>query len=181
VGKTINKYKRYSEVEKEGPLFFVIMMSKLLSNTEEASDALIKRIRDFKISNLQGENVDKATSLLGGAVKILAQINRVPQNIVRTMLQIMQTTSVPKFNNTFELLETSRFVNDCEPALHVGVTGQFNVNKIFSIAEQKYASMMEANQWNGVSNKGSNSTFITVGSGKETVCWNCGGPHRLPD
>jgi hypothetical protein len=157
------------------------MMGKLLSNTEEASDALTKRIRDFKISNLQGENVDKATSLLGGSVKRLAQINIVPQHIVRTMLQIMQTTSVPKFNNTFELMETSRCVNDCEPTLHVGVTGQFNGNTIFSIADQKYASMMEANQWNGVSNKGSKSTFITVGSGKEPVCWNCGGPHRLPD
>jgi hypothetical protein len=98
------------------------MMRKLLSNTEEASDALTKRIRDFKILNLQGENVDKATSILGGAVTILAQINRVPQNIVRAMLQIMHTTSVPKFNNTFELMETSRFVNDCEPTLHVGVT-----------------------------------------------------------
>jgi hypothetical protein len=41
--------------------------------------------------------------------------------------------------------------------------------------------MMEANQWNGVSNKGSKSTFITVGSGEEPVFWNCGGPHRLPD
>jgi hypothetical protein len=179
--KTMDKYNHHSEVEKGGPLFFVIMMSKLLSNTEEASDALTKPIRDFKISNLQGENVDKATSLLGRAVKRLAQINRVPQNIVRTMLQIMQTTSVPKFNNMFELMETSRFVNDCEPTLHVGVTGQFNVNTFFSIAEQKYASMMEANQWNGVSNKGSKSTFITVGSGKEPVCWNYGGPHRLPD
>jgi hypothetical protein len=117
---TMDKYNHYSEVEKGGPLFFVITMSKLLSNTEEASNALTKRIRDFKISNLQCENVDKATSLLGGAVKRLAQINRVPQNIVRTMLQIMQTTSVPKFNNTFELMETSRFVNDCDQLYMLG-------------------------------------------------------------
>jgi hypothetical protein len=157
------------------------MMSKLLSNTEEASDALTKRIIDFKISNLQGENVDKATSLLllVGAVKTIAHINRVPQNKVHTMLQIMQTTSVPKFNNTFELMETSIFVNDCEPTLHVGVTEKFNVNTIFSISGKKYASMMEANQWNGVSNKDSKSTVITVGSGKEPICWNCGGGHRL--
>jgi hypothetical protein len=93
----------------------------------------------------------------------------------------MQKTSVPKFNNAFELMETSRFVNDCEPTLHVGVTGQFNVSTIFSIAEQNYASMMEANQWNRASNRGSKSTFITVGSGKEPVCWNCGGAHRFPD
>jgi hypothetical protein len=141
--KTMDKYNRYSQLEKGGPLFCIIMMSKLLSNTEEASVALTKRIIDFKLSNLQGENVDKATSLLGGEVKRLAQIKRVTQNIVRTMLQIMQTTSVPKFNSTFELMETSIFVNDCEPTLHVGVTGQFNVNTIFSIAEQKCASMMD--------------------------------------
>jgi hypothetical protein len=67
------------------------------------------------------------------------------------MLQIMQTTSAPKFNNVlFELMDTSRFVNNCEPTLRVGVTGQFNVNTIFSIAEKNYTSMMEANQWNGV-------------------------------
>jgi hypothetical protein len=40
---------------------------------------------------------------------------------------------------------------------------------------------MDANQWNCVSTKFSKSTFITVGSGKEPVCWNCGGGHRLPD
>jgi hypothetical protein len=157
------------------------MMSKLLSNTGEASDALTKRIIDFKISNLQGENVDKATSLLGGAVKRLAHINSVPQKMVRIMLQIMHTTSIPKFNNNFEIMEKSRFINDCEPTLHVGVTGQFSMNTIFSITDQKYASMMEANQWNGISNKGRKSTFITDGSGKEPVCWNCGGGHRLYD
>jgi hypothetical protein len=123
---------------------------------------------------MQGENVDKATSILGRAVKRLAQINRVPHNIVHIMLQIMQTTSAPKLNNNFELMETIRFVNDCEPTLHVGVAGQFDVNKIFSIADKRYASMMEANHWNGASNEGIKSTFIAVGSSKETVCWNCG-------
>jgi hypothetical protein len=160
--KTIDTYNRYSEVEKGGPLCFFIMMSKLLSNTEEGSDALTKRISDFKISNLLGENVYKATSLLGGAVKRLSQIKRAPQKIVRTMLQIMQTTSVPKFNNIFERIETSILVDDCETTLHVGVTGQFNVNTIFSISEQKYASMMEANQWNVLRIKGWKSTFILV-------------------
>jgi hypothetical protein len=78
----------------------------------------------------------------------------------------MHTTSVPKLDNTFDLMETSIFVHDCEPALHVGVTGQFTVNTNFSIAEKKYSSMIEASQWNGVSNKGRKSTFNTVGSGK---------------
>jgi hypothetical protein len=62
--KTMDKYNHYSEVEKGGPSFFVIMTSKILLNTEEASYALTKRIRDFKTSNLQGENVDKAKSLI---------------------------------------------------------------------------------------------------------------------
>jgi hypothetical protein len=55
------------------------------------------------------------------------------------------------------------------------------VSTLFSIAEQKYASMVEANQWNGVSNIGIKSTFITVGSGKEPVFWNCGGGDIMPD
>jgi hypothetical protein len=115
----------------------------------------------------------------GGAVKRLTQINRVSQIFFRTMLQIMQTTSVPNFNNMFEILETTRCVNDCKPTLYVVITGKFSVNPIFSVAEQKYASMMDENQCNGVSNTGNKSTFITVGSGKTPVCWNCGGAHKL--
>jgi hypothetical protein len=88
---------------------------------------------------------------------------------------------VPKFNNMFELIVASRFVNDCEPNFHVGVNGQFNANAILAIAEQKYASMMEAHKWNVLSKNGSKSTVITVGSGKSPVCWNCGGAHKLPD
>jgi hypothetical protein len=129
---------------------------------------------------LQGKNVTKAKILLGGALKRQAQINIVPQKLFRTMLQMMQTISVPKFNSTFELMETSIFVNDCESALYVGATGQFNANTIFFIADLKYGSMMEANQWNSISNKGSKFTFITFGSGKEPLCWNCGGPNIFP-
>jgi hypothetical protein len=75
------------------------------------------------------------------------------------MLELMQKNFCSQVNNTFELMETSRFAKGCEPTLHVGVTGRFNVNIIFSISEQKYVSMMRANQWSGVNDKGSKSTL----------------------
>jgi hypothetical protein len=55
----------------------------------------------------------------------------------------------------FDLIEASRFVNDCEwdPTIHVGVTDKYRVHSIFSIAEWKYASVIEANQWNYVTTK----------------------------
>jgi hypothetical protein len=66
-------------------------------------------------------------------------------------------------------MKTSRFINDCEPTVHVEVTGKFNVNTIFSIAEQNNASMLDANQWNGVSNKVNKSNCITIGPCKAPV------------
>jgi hypothetical protein len=101
--KTMDKYNRYSEVEKGGPLFFVIMMSKLLSNTEQASDALTKRIRDFKISNLQGENVDKATSLIGEQSKDWPKLTEFPKTWLelccKSCRQLMFPSSIILLNS----------------------------------------------------------------------------------
>ena len=49
-------------------MFFIIMIEKLLSNTEEATATLQNRVKNFKMTTLPGEDVSRAVSLLKGAI-----------------------------------------------------------------------------------------------------------------
>ncbi len=114
-GKTFDKYTKYTEEQQGGPLFFIIMINKLLSNTEEAAVTLERRVRSFNISQLPGEDVDKAISLLNGAITRLSQIKNKAvsrpgdqdfyNEITKIVIRVMQTTSVDEFNGVFQHIE----------------------------------------------------------------------------
>jgi len=55
--KAFETYDEFSSTEKGGPLFFIIMMNMLLSNTEEAASTLQERVKTFKLTNLPGEDI----------------------------------------------------------------------------------------------------------------------------
>ena len=67
--KTFEKYDQYKASEQGGPLFFILMLNVLLSNTAEAARTLETRFKNFKITSLRGEDIDRAVSLLRGALK----------------------------------------------------------------------------------------------------------------
>jgi hypothetical protein len=101
--KVFEQYDGMKQEQKGGPLFFIIMMNILLSHTEEAALALNERGRKFKLTILPGENVDKAVSLLRGALKRLKSIDKIPQDIIRVLIAVMQTSSVEEVNATFTI------------------------------------------------------------------------------
>jgi hypothetical protein len=57
----------YPKSQHGGPLLFIILMKKIQSNTEDAVHYLIERIRQLKLTQFDGENVDRAISMLRGA------------------------------------------------------------------------------------------------------------------
>jgi hypothetical protein len=106
--KVFERYDEMKQEQKAGPSFFIIMMNKLLSHTEEAALTLNGCVCNFKLMNLQGENVDKAESLLHRAVKKLRSIDKVPEDMIRVLISMMmQTSSMDEFNATFHHLEKS--------------------------------------------------------------------------
>jgi len=56
-------------IEKGGPLFFKVMMTIISSNTEEAICTLTKKVSTFKITSIQGENINTAVSQPRGAYR----------------------------------------------------------------------------------------------------------------
>jgi hypothetical protein len=179
--KVFKQYDEMKQEQKGGTLFFIIMMNILLSHTEEAALALNGWVRNFRLTNLQGKNVDKAVSLLRGAMKRLKSINKDPEDILRVLISVMQTSSVDDFNATFHNLEKVCLILN---ALHrSGERLITQAGELFGLAETTYGSFVEAGTWTGASTTGSESTCVAQDGAtappKVKVCWNCGGNHLL--
>jgi hypothetical protein len=62
--KISETYKTFKVGEQGGPLFVILMMNNLLSDTEEAALSLNERVKKFSIKSVQGENIYRVVSLL---------------------------------------------------------------------------------------------------------------------
>jgi hypothetical protein len=176
----------YPNEARGGPLFFVIMMELLLSQTEEAVIALQTKLKKMDLKSIPGENVERAVSLSRAALVRLETFGKVPDDIIRILLRIFQTSSVPAFNEFFHHLEQQRKV---EQAMSTTKTEETNVTtqNILRAATIQYRSLWEENLWTGVRN--GTSTFSTSttandkgGKSPHSKCWNCGDVnHSLPN
>lgn len=187
--KTFETYDDYAPQYKGGPLFFIIMIGKLLSNTEEATTTLQNRVKNFKITALPGEDVTRAVSLLKGAIRRLAHIKRKKASvdidwyaeITRQVIKVMQTTSVDEFNDVFRTLDRDRFIDNIMVDRTLSKRRVLTYESVFRLAETKYIEMNEGGTWTGASTKGNDSVFkaeLNKNSPK-IECDNCGGPHVL--
>ena len=109
--KITETYETFAVGEQGGPLFFILMMNHLLSDTEEAATSLNNRVKKFDIKTVERENIFRVVSLLRGAVKRLQHINKMPEDIVRSLLNVMQTSSVEPFNQQSNHLQKQRKQN----------------------------------------------------------------------
>jgi hypothetical protein len=74
------------------------MMHHILSNTEEAPEALCLQVKNFKLTSTPGKDVEKAVSLLKAACTRLKHFDCLPKNIIPILLKAMETSLVPDFN-----------------------------------------------------------------------------------
>jgi len=77
-----------------GPTFFAIMMKVIVSLLEEGMRAMIEKIHVMKIRDMQGENVEDAVGLLRVSIGHLANMNKIPVNLIKQLTTIFQTMSV---------------------------------------------------------------------------------------
>jgi hypothetical protein len=152
----------YSTGEKGGPLFFILMMNHLLSDTEEAASSC-EEGQDFQVNKVVGEDISKAVSLLCGAINWLTSIHKLPDDIVKIFLQVFQTTSSEEFNLTFNLLK-----KQCKHSAVLRQTGPsigITTTNIFTMAESKYRNMLQDNKWSRVTTTG--DVAFHAGMGKD--------------
>jgi hypothetical protein len=180
--KVSETYEGYSTGQKGGPLFFILMMNHLLSDTEEAASALVTKVRNFEIRKITGEDIYKVVSLIRGAINRLTYIHKLPEDIVKILLQVFQTSSVADFNATFLLLEKQR--KQHAVLRRTGSPPDLLPSDIFKIAESEYRDMQTLNTWTGVHTKGESAFHAgrppPGGGGHFTPdCFNCGESHHV--
>jgi hypothetical protein len=149
------------------------MMRKIQYDTKDAVRYLQEGVKKMKLTNFEGENVERAVSLLRGAERRLRNTESgVPQDFSKWVLDIFQTSSVDAFNAQFALyngmFSLGRKVTTA-PMI------QPTPGELYRLAEQTYLELVSIDAWTGITTKGSSHTGLTVGPAPHTlVCWNCG-------
>jgi hypothetical protein len=173
--KCLEKHNLYPPEQQGGPLIFLIMMKKIQTNTEDAVRYLVEGIQKMKLSDFDGENIDRAVSLLRGAERRLKNTpSGVPRDFPTWVMRIFQTSSVTAFNDKFklytDLLGLGRSVESekRDPP---------SSEELYRLAENTYADLLALDEWTGVTTKGKQSHIgLLAGNNvkkKSAVCWNC--------
>ena len=108
---------------------------------------------------------------------------RVPDRFVDQILDVLQTSFVPSFNEYFEHYSHTFLMLMDMAKIDRHKKDVMIIDKLLQIAEKKYNSLVSSGEWSGGKSKGSHSTFTsqvdnsanTVNSGpNKHLCWNCG-------
>ena len=184
--KTLEDYEEFQPAEQGGPLFFLIMLQNLLSNSREAALHLENKIKTLKILTVKGEDISKVVSHLRGALRRLIQMSQwdrsnpshsrffIDMNL--SLLKVFQTTSVDEFNNLFASYQTSMELKDLQLKVSVATfTKPPDPFDVFTVASSKYLTMVKQSQWTGVNTSGTESVFLG-GDAVLQRCFNCNKP-----
>ena len=187
--KSLEEYHEYQVVQQGGPLMLIIILQRIQNSSETAVLHLKNSLRNLKISSLEGENVDKAVSLVKSTHRLLIAAstdshNYVPDDFPHTVLKVYQTSSVAEFNRPFARLEEEALI----AADIVGKLPTFpEVTELNQLATNLYARLKQDGWCDQQKSKSRALTSRPTNTGhdgkskrKPPVCWNCGGAHLLP-
>ena len=104
--KAFEDHEEYKPFQQGGPLIFLCILKRIMAMSEASISYLQLRVKELKLSDLPGENVDDAVSLIKSTHKILSQVstdtrNYVPDDFNETLLKVFQTSTCDAFNKTF--------------------------------------------------------------------------------
>lgn len=180
--KCLEVYEEYEPEEKGGPLMFLIIMHKLQNHTDAAVQYLLNSVKNMKITNFEGENVSRVSSLIRGAYKRLKLVSSTHEDLPKWVLQVFQTSTVTEFNQAFAHIQ--RDVEVVKPLLTKKPAEYPTIEDMVKMAEKLYLNLASTNMWTGIQHKVNPSSFPALNGMLKTglSCWNCGqAGHSLKD
>jgi hypothetical protein len=195
--KVIETYNKFLSQYHGGPLYFKLVMDSLVTDLERMSSALLKHMTEYKIHDTKGEDVSHAVSLLCNGCDQLHSIHHLPQDMLRILVKVYQTTSNTEFNKLFELTELDMpqalsFVS-CDvfavqhhlfqksPVLMLHLQDQLKskCNSLHGMADAEYVHVKYSGQWTLLKGQGDSAALTTAkpllkAVLQSGVCWNCG-------
>ena len=143
---------------ESGPMFFFYMMREIISSTEDAVTSMIERIQHMKLTNFKGENVSVATGQLRMAILRLEVLGKIPIDINKNVLDVLQTSSVTKFNLFFHQLQ-----------INLKQIPSFDMTtfKILTMADSTYREYLEIGIWSSAKSTTGGSGAFMLDDSKE--------------
>jgi DNA-directed RNA polymerase subunit RPC12/RpoP len=164
-----------------------LILKLIQDSSEKALEHLRLQLETLKISSITGEDVEVVVSLIKATHRVLKCASSktksyVPNDFVRTVFMVFQTTSVPEFNILFK--DEQRRIQkaaDMEGARPVWPP----VSKVLNLATNSYRRMKASGEWLKPGKKTAFTGDASQSSEKKKtfviICWNCGGQHLLKE
>jgi hypothetical protein len=196
VSKINETYSTYPAAKRGGPLFFKLMMDILQDSSDATAEYLIATVKKLKLTDFDGENVDKVVSLIRGAVKRLTNLRtsggkkaELPDDFITSLLTTFQSSSVPLFNVFFAQIDLNTRIVNCDADDDDDDSGAvvrkptLTVKRILRYAETQYRQLCAQDKWTGVVRKTNESAFAAKMANHKSgpICFNCGGSHLVKD
>ncbi len=176
-------YEKYTTAQRGGPLMLLLLLKEIQDSSETAITSLLIQLKELKISSVTGENVNEVITTIRSTYDTLISVSTdthdyVPSDFVKTVLAILQTSSVHAFNSIFED-EVKNVTRDANR--HGGLPQWPKIDEIFQLATNTYRSMRT--EWNTPVKPASYGNFSKFpGAKNETPfhlrdgyeCFNCG-------
>ena len=195
------KYDAFPVSQRGGPLLFALLMAELLYTNESAVQTLKDQIEKYKINKVPGEDIKKISSVILSVAKRIwySKGECFPENFVDTIISLLQTSSVPSFNEQYKTIALTRASDKAKERVAVtsgaaAPTGTYQndlatVERLLNMAATFYDGYTRDGTWNThvktkhVQPVQSSSTDAKPAAALVTgTCFNCGSKdHMLPD
>jgi hypothetical protein len=107
--KCLKEYEMFHPMQQGRPLILLFLVSKKVHNAlEQHLKHLKDKVETLKISDLEGENINTAVTLINAAYWIFSHLllycksKSCSFEWSKTLIQDFQTTTLPKFNQIFK-------------------------------------------------------------------------------
>ena len=174
--KCLEEMNQYPPVSHGGPLMLMLLLARIQSSSEKTITSLIHQVKNLKISDIKGENVDEAVTLIRSAYEFMVACSTdhhdyVPDDFPKTVLRVFQTTSVPAFNSAFEEEEKDSEIKSFKTG---GAIDYPTIEETLNLATNMYTNMRAI--WNGTTGS---SVFNASATSFVRTCDNCGSTDHL--
>lgn len=108
--------------QRGGPTTFMLIVTQIIHSNDNISRALTSRLDHYKVTSVPGENIETVVSYINAICDRLDCCGKLPHDIEKMILTILDSCTVPKFTNHFSTLRTieSRKIADYHGVLREG-------------------------------------------------------------
>ena len=181
--KCLEDYEEFDPKIQGGPLMMFLLLKRIRNQSETAIEALRIKVSTLKLSEMQGEDVDIVVSLVKTCHAALLSASTkehsyVPDDFPKTVLTVLQTSSVPEFNAVFakevQDVQTQADKTNRRPIWPT-------VSSTLKLATNTYQRLMASHEWNVPADTRAAGYNVSTNGNRKLTCFNCGGDHLLPD